>query len=352
VLKKFIRTQDLNPSMAREPLIRLTEAGLYCPRGGFHIDPWNPVSTAVITHAHGDHAVRGSHRYVAAEAGRSILQLRMGPRARIQGLAFGEPLTVGSVRVSLHPAGHILGSAQVRVEDRGEVWVVSGDYKVAVDRTCDAFEPVHCDTFITESTFGHPRFQWEPQDATLDRIHQWWRANQQQGRASVFYAYSLGKAQRLLAGLDPATGPILVHPDLEPLNDLYRAEGVNLPETASMTSVSNRSAWERAAVLLPPAARWDRSLLFPGPFQTAFVSGWMVLPGETKRRGVHAGFALSDHGDFEELLTAVRATGAQRVAVTHGYIDEFVTSLKVRGFDATSLRTPRCKRPPALPQTV
>lgn len=334
--------------MARESLLRLTSAGLYCPRGGFHIDPWSPVAHAVVTHAHGDHAVKGSRQYLAAEPGLQILQHRMGPRARIQGVRFGEAVVVNGVRISLHPAGHILGSAQVRVESDGEIWVVSGDYKVAPDSTCDAFEVVKCHTFITESTFGHHHYHWDPQADTFAAIHEWWMANQQQGRASLLYAYSLGKAQRLLAGLDANAGPIYVHPSIEDMNALYRAAGINLPAAGDPRSTAFAADWSKSLVLMPPAARWKSEIAFHGHYSTAFASGWMVLPDEAGHRGVERGFALSDHADFSELLGAVASTGAQRILVTHGYIDEFVSTLKKQGYDAASHRTPRCKRPPAV----
>jgi putative mRNA 3-end processing factor len=332
--------------MPREPLLRLTAAGLYCSRGGFHIDPWTAVARAVITHAHGDHAVTGSRQYLTAAPGLSILQHRMGPRARIQGLAYGEAVDLEGVRVSLHPAGHILGSAQVRVEHKGEVWVVSGDYKVAPDATCQAFEPVRCDTFITESTFGHSHYHWEPQAATFARIHDWWRSNQAAGRASLLYAYSLGKAQRLLAGLDQSIGPVHAHPVIERMSELYRQAGVPLP--ACDANGATAADWTRSLILIPPAARWSPDLPFHGHYTTAFASGWMVLPDQAAKRGVETGFALSDHADYDELLGAVAATGAQRILVTHGYIDEFVATLKHRGYDAVSQMTPRCKRPPAV----
>lgn len=334
--------------MSRHPLLRLTNAGLYCDRGGFHIDPWNPVLRAVITHAHGDHAVKGSHRYLAAESGRRVLQHRMGPRAVIDGLPFGEPLDLNGVRVSLHPAGHILGSAQVRVEYRDEVWVVSGDYKVAPDPTCDPFEPVRCHTFLTESTFAHPHYRWEPQSVTFVAIHEWWRGNQALGHASFLYAYSLGKAQRLVAGLDQSTGPVYAHPWIEDMNALYRDSGVALPPTRRLNDLTAED-WPRALILLPPSARWDLGFTPLGHYGTAFASGWMVLPDETAKRGVDRGFALSDHADHAELLQAVTATGAERILVTHGYIAEFVTTLKSHGFDAVPHRTPRCQKPPQVP---
>ena len=334
--------------MPREPLLRLTSAGLYCSRGGFHIDPWSPVACAVITHAHGDHAVKGSRTYLAAEPGRLILQHRMGPRAQIQSLPYGETLDLEGVRVSLHPAGHVLGSAQVRVEHHGEVWVVSGDYKVAPDVTCAAFEPVKCHTFITESTFGHPHYHWEPQSVTFAAIHDWWCDNQAHDRASVLYAYSLGKAQRLLAGLDPGIGPIHAHPAIEQMNELYRQSGIALPATRSPHGEMTPTEWSRSLILMPPASRWEQGLHFHGHYSTAFASGWMVLPDEAGKRGVERGFPLSDHADYSELLTAVAATEAQHILVTHGYIDEFVATLKSRGYDASAHKTLRCKRPPMV----
>jgi putative mRNA 3-end processing factor len=334
--------------MPREPLLRLTSAGLYCSRGGFHIDPWSPVARAVITHAHGDHAVKSSRSYLAAHPGKLVLQHRMGSRARIQTVAYGEPVDMDGIQVSLHPAGHILGSSQVRVENRGEVWVVSGDYKVAPDSTCAAFEPITCDTFITESTFGHHHYHWDSQSVTFQEIENWWRKNQSDGRASVLYAYSLGKAQRLLAGLDQAIGPIYAHPTVELMNDLYRQSGVALPATRNPVSDMTATEWSRSLLLMPPASRWEKGISFHGHYCTAFASGWMVLPDEPGKRGVEHGFALSDHADYGELLSAVRASTAQRILVTHGYIEEFVAVLKSRDYDATPLKTPRCHRPPAV----
>ena len=337
--------------MSRVPLLRLTNSGLYCEQGGFYVDPWSPSACAVITHAHADHAVKGSRRYLTAEPGRLILQHRMGPRAAIEGLAFGQSLDLNGVKVSLHPAGHILGSSQVRVEHRDEVWVVSGDYKVAPDATCAAFEPVKCHTFITESTFAHPYYHWEPQAETFAQIHEWWRENQSRGKACFLYAYSLGKAQRLVAGLDPSAGPVFAHPWIEEMNSLYRASGVALPDTRPLNEIT-AADWPRAMILLPPSARWEVSFPVHGHYSTAFASGWMVLPNGPAERRVEHGFALSDHADHDELLQAVAATGAERILVTHGYIDEFVTALKSRGYDATPHRTPRCQRPPRVPEAT
>ena len=206
--------------MSREPLFKISEAGLFCPRGMFYVDPWAPVATAVITHAHADHAVKGSRRYVTAAPGKRVLWSRMGQHANIETLEFGESVDLNGVKVSLHPAGHILGSAQIRAEYKGEIWVISGDYKVAPDPTCAAFESVRCHTFVTESTFAQPVYQWEPQQTTFEKIHDWWRTNQAAGHASFLFAYALGKSQRLLAGLDSSIGPIFAHRDVEEVNVL------------------------------------------------------------------------------------------------------------------------------------
>ena len=200
--------------MFREPLFKLSDAGLFCPRGGFYVDPWAPVATAFITHAHADHASKGSRRYITAKPGRGVLWSRMGQHSQIVALPYGESMDCNGVSVSLHPAGHILGSAQVRAEYKDEVWVISGDYKVAPDSTCATFEPLRCQTFVTESTFAQPVFQWESQSTTFGRIHDWWRANQDLGKASFLYAYALGKAQRLIAGLDSTIGPMFAQRDI------------------------------------------------------------------------------------------------------------------------------------------
>lgn len=335
--------------MSREPLFKISEAGLFCPRGAFYVDPWAPVATAVITHAHADHAVRGSRRYIAAETGRLVLWSRMGQHAKIEGLAFGESIDLNGVKVSLHPAGHILGSAQVRAEYKGEIWVISGDYKVAPDATCTAFEPIRCHTFVTESTFARPIFRWEPQQATFEKIHEWWKANQEEGLASFLFGYALGKSQRLLAGLDQSIGPIFAHRDIESVNELYRQSGIALPAARTPNSGMSHEEWSRALILQPPAARWTQGFPHLGNFSSGFASGWMVLPEGNRLRRVHQGFPLSDHADHEELISAVKATGAEQVWVTHGYIDEFVAELKSLGVDAVPMKTPRCRKPPKVP---
>ncbi|HET9985183.1 MAG TPA: ligase-associated DNA damage response exonuclease [Longimicrobiales bacterium] len=316
-------------------LLRLTDRGLYCEAGDFHIDPWRPVDRAVITHAHGDHARWGSHAYLGSAEGERVLRTRLGAGARIRTLPFGEAIDVRGVRVSLHPAGHILGSAQVRVEHAGEVWVVSGDYKTEPDPTCTPFEPVRCHTFVTESTFGLPIYRWASQAETFAEIRAWWRANREEGRASVLFGYALGKAQRLLAGLlDADTGPIYAHGAVLRLNRDYVESGVRLPPTSYVGSMPPGHDWGGALVVAPPSAAGSPWVRRFGAASTAFASGWMRIRGMRRRRAVDHGFALSDHVDWPALLEAIDATGADRIWVTHGYREPVVRWLREHGRDA------------------
>jgi putative mRNA 3-end processing factor len=235
-------------------LLQLTDKGLYCAAGDFYIDPWRPVDFAVITHAHSDHARGGSRRYLAAESGRGVLQERLGSGVCLETLSYGKSVTRNGVSISLHPAGHILGSAQVRVEHGGEVWVVSGDYKLASDPTCAAFEPVHCHTFISECTFGLPIYRWRSSDEIFSEINAWWRSNQIAGRTSLLFGYSLGKAQRLLAGVDASIGPIFVHEAVSKLLPFYADAGVRFPDVQIANGANVRAADGRALVIGPSAA--------------------------------------------------------------------------------------------------
>jgi putative mRNA 3-end processing factor len=241
--------------------------------------------------------------------------------------------------VSLHPAGHVLGSAQVRVEHQGEVWVVSGDYKLQHDPTCEGFEPIACDTFITESTFGLPIYRWrEPRDLFAD-VDRWWKNNQASNRASVIYAYALGKAQRVLASIDASIGPVYTHGAVENLNAAYRASGVALPPTQAVSTTGRGHDFRRALILAPPSAQGNPWLRRFGDYADAFASGWMQIRGIRRRRAVDRGFELSDHADWPGLLSAISATGAQRVYVTHGYSAPLVRWLCERGLDAATLQT-------------
>ncbi|MEC5218938.1 putative mRNA 3-end processing factor [Actimicrobium sp. GrIS 1.19] len=319
-------------------LIIARPEGLYCPQGNFYIDPWRAVERAVITHGHADHSRTGHGHYLAAAPGAGILRARLG-EINLQTAQYGESIVHNGVAISLHPAGHVLGSAQVRLEHRGEVWVASGDYKVEPDGTCAAFEPVRCDTFITESTFGMPIYRWQPQREIFDDINQWWRANAAAGRASVLYCYAFGKAQRILYGVDASIGPIICHGAAEPLNRVYREAGVALPPTSLVTDISDKATLNTALVLAPPSAGGTTWIKRFGDYSDAFASGWMLLRGARRRRGVDRGFVLSDHADWPGLMQAIKATGAGRVIVTHGQIGVMVRWLQQNGLEAGAFQT-------------
>jgi putative mRNA 3-end processing factor len=312
--------------------------GLYCPPGDFYIDPWRPVDRAVITHAHSDHARVGHGHYLAAREAEGVLRVRLGD-VDLQTLPYGERIVHHGVTVSLHPAGHVLGSAQVRLEHGGRVWVASGDYKVAPDPTCAPFEPVRCDVFITESTFGLPIYRWCPDAELFADVNAWWARNAGHGRASVLTCYSFGKAQRVLAGVDPSIGPIIVHGAVEPLNRAYRATGVPLPETRMVTDVKDRTDLKRALVVCPPSAAASPWIRRFGDANTAFASGWMQVRGNRRRGGWDRGFVLSDHADWPGLMSAIGATGAQRVIVTHGSVPVMVRYLAEQGLQAEAFET-------------
>lgn len=314
--------------------------GLYCPPGDFYIDPWRSVERAVITHAHSDHARMGHGHYLAQHDSAGVLRARLGAGITLQTLDYGQALTHHGVRLSLHPAGHVLGSAQVRLEHGGQVWVASGDYKLEDDGTCAPFEPVRCDTFITESTFGLPIYRWPAQPELMADINAWWRANAQAGRASVLLCYAFGKAQRILHGADTTIGPIVVHGAVEPLNAAYRDAGVHLPATLRVTDAGVTPALLKTAlVLAPPSAQGSAWMRRFGQYTDAFASGWMQLRGARRRRGVDRGFVMSDHADWPGLQHAIAATGAERVFVTHGSVAVLVRWLRESGLDAQAFHT-------------
>jgi putative mRNA 3-end processing factor len=327
-------------------LLTETASGLWCEAGGFHIDPWEPVAHAVITHAHGDHARPGSAAYLCAAPCGPLLRRRFGNDAPVQTLPYGESLTLGRVRLSFHPAGHVLGSAQIRIESAEGVWVVAGDYKRAPDPTCDPFEPVRCDTFITESTFGLPIYRWDPTAAVIDDIAAWWNGNRGADRTSVLFCYTIGKAQRLLAELLRITDrPAYVHGMMLGMIEAYRQSGVAmLPvapviETASKGSRSARRSFAGELVLAPLSARgtpWMRRL---GTVSDAFASGLMRVRGVRRQRGFDRGFVLSDHADWPALLQTVADSGAARVLATHGHADPLARYLSTRGLDSGIIRT-------------
>jgi putative mRNA 3-end processing factor len=324
--------------MAESELLQLNESGFYCPAGDFYIDPWQPVSRAVVTHAHTDHLARGCRAYLVAEPGVRLARLRAGEQGLVTGIPYGQTVELNGLHVSLHPAGHILGSAQVRVEHRGEVVVVSGDYKTDPDPTCTPFELVRCHTFITEATFGLPVFRWPAPKEIFDAIHSWWQRNQRAGQASLLYAYALGKAQRILAGLDLSIGTVYTHGAVERLNQEYRQSGVPLPATLPSTQTQGKD-WSQALILAPPSARGTPWLRRFGVQSSAFASGWMRVRGMRRQRAIDQGFVISDHADWPAIMSVIQATGAEHIGVTHGYVPVVVRWLREQGYDAVGYAT-------------
>ncbi len=327
--------------MPAQDLITARPEGLYCAAGDFYIDPWRPVERAVITHGHSDHARSGNRHYLAHTHSAGTLRQRLGAGINLMTLGYGEVIEHHGVRLSLHPAGHVLGSAQVRLEHGGQVWVASGDYKTQACGTCTPFEPVRCHTFITESTFGLPIYRWPTQAELMAQINAWWQRNADAGRASVLLCYAFGKAQRILSGVDASIGPIVVHGAVEPLNAVYREAGVALPPTFRVTDPGlDKAACKRALVLAPPSAQgtpWMKR--FGADASDAFASGWMQLRGTRRRRGVDRGFVMSDHADWPGLMAAIGGTGAQSVRVTHGSVPTLVRWLTEQGLDAQAFET-------------
>lgn len=314
-------------------LIETTDSGFYCRAGDFHIDPWRPVARAVITHAHSDHAIRGHGHYLCHTDTLPLLQLRLG-KISGQAIAYGEPVMRNGVRISLHPAGHVIGSAQVRIEYGDEVWVISGDYKPEDDGVSTAYEPVRCTHFVTESTFGLPIYRWQPQERTYADILSWIAGNRSEGRHSILQAYSLGKSQRLIHALGRNTGPIYVHDSIWKTQELLRSMGKAFPETRPIQDITTIPA---GSVIITPGV--SDPAFAKVEFAVANCSGWMQVRSSKRWGGAGTGFALSDHADWPGLLTCVKATGAEHVHVTHGFQAAFSRFLREQGWDAREVRT-------------
>jgi putative mRNA 3-end processing factor len=321
----------------KTPLLQFTPKGIYCEQADVYLDPWRPVDKAIISHGHADHSRWGHQKYITHHKNVPIVQHRLGD-VNISGRGWGETFKVNNVKFSLHPAGHIVGSSQIRVEHKGEVWVFTGDYKIEDDGLTTPFELVKCHTFITECTFGLPAFQWRPQQEVFNDINQWWAQNKSEEKTSVLFGYSLGKAQRLLKHLDTSIGKIYTHGAVENMTEVLRPL-VDLPPTHLITKDTKKEELLGNIVVAPPSAHgstWIRKMV---PYVTATASGWMAFRGARRRRAIDKGFVLSDHCDWNGLLQTVEATGAEKIICTHGYTDIFSKYLQELGYDARTEAT-------------
>lgn len=322
------------------PLLQFTDKGIYCPRADVYIDPWKPVEKAIISHGHSDHLYPGHRRYLCTTGAMPVIRHRLyAQEPQIEALDYGEAVVINGVHISFHPAGHIPGSAQVKVACNDEVWVFSGDYKLQDDGISAPFEPQRCHVFITESTFGLPVYKWKSQRAVFDDINDWWRKNREEGKTSVITGYTLGKSQRILRNVDASIGNLFTHGAVDSVNTVMRAQGIDLPPAPRVTNDTSKEDLKGALIVSPPSAvgsPWVRRFL---PYSLGVASGWMKLRGTRRRRGADRGFVLSDHADWDELNTAARETGAEKVFVTHGYSEIFAHWLREQGIDAHDVKT-------------
>jgi putative mRNA 3-end processing factor len=318
-------------------LIDFTNKGIYCRKGNFYIDPWQPVDLAVTTHGHSDHVKWGNKAYLCHELTKPVLIQRLGD-VNIETLPYHKEIDINGVKLSLFPAGHVIGSAQIRLEYKGEICVVSGDYKVEDDEISTPFEPVKCHTFVSESTFGLPIYKWQEQHHIFSQIKDWISANRDQNKTTVLIAYSLGKAQRLIKGLD-GYGDIYVHNSIANLNEAFIQSGLDLPPTIRVTPETTKESLQKGIVIVPPVlaeGRWIKNLTNAA---TGVCSGWMQVRASRRWRSADAGFALSDHADWPGLLSAIKATQAEKVFVTHGYTATFSKYLNEIGISAEEVKT-------------
>ena len=319
-------------------LIKFTDKGFYCEKAGVYIDPWKKVDRAIITHAHSDHARYGNKHYLCHSDSVNLLKHRLSKNISVQGLAYGDTVYMNGVTISLFPAGHIHGSAQVLIKDDRESWVISGDYNLQEDSHIPSFQSVKCDHFVTESTFGLPVFRWDDPLRVFEQINAWWQSNADQGIPSVISAYSLGKAQRIIQNVDHNIGPVMTHAAVEGINEALRSSGISIKKTEELKEFKSGDH-NRALIICPPGAtdsNWHKKIKNA---KTAFASGWMMLRGAKRRRGIEKAFILSDHCDWEGLNHAIDATGAPNVYVTHGYTSVFTKWLREKSLNAHVVST-------------
>jgi putative mRNA 3-end processing factor len=324
--------------MNKKGLLVHTGLGLYCPKADVYLDPWKPVKKAILSHGHADHARWGSSSYLCTPTAAPVIKYRLG-EINLETLPFGEEKLINGVSFSFHPAGHILGSAQIKVSYKGEIVVFSGDYKTANDGFSEAFEPVKCHTFITESTFGLPVYHWQDQKWVFNEMEEWCKNNRNNDQLSILYGYSLGKAQRILQGLPESVGPIFTHSTIEAVLNVMRNQGVSLKNTIPVNEHLTRAELLSGVIIAPPAVQNSNWLKKFEPIRNGVVSGWMALRGARRRRNADKGFVLSDHADWDGLNEAISLTGAENIFVTHGYTDILSKWLIDKGLNAHPLET-------------
>jgi putative mRNA 3-end processing factor len=317
-------------------LLKLTDKGLYCEQGNFYIDPLKPVEKAIITHAHSDHAKAGHGSYLCHPITKKLLQVRLG-KYSYQSIEWGESLYINGIHISLHPAGHVAGSSQIRLECMGEVWVASGDYKTYDDEISGLFEPIQCNTFITESTFGLPVYQWKSQKENYKEIQNWILNNQSTQHQSIFFAYSLGKAQRIAMAAAEVCKEIYVHASVWNIHQALREIGIPLPEVHKIDTDNRRTISKSAVIIAPASASETPWMKKFGDHKTAYCSGWMLIRGQAKRNAADYAFAISDHADWNGLLSAIENTNAEKVLVTHGFTSILSKYLNENGKEAYAL---------------
>ena len=300
-------------------LLAFDDRGIYCQQGDFYIDPWRPVGKAVITHGHSDHARQGHDKYLSTPETAVVLKYRLGGNIHVQTIKYGETIVIHGVEVTLIPAGHIIGSAQVKVSYKGEIWVVTGDYKLEDDGFSGTFEPVPCHRLITECTFGLPIYKWQPQEEIFESINQWWSTNQKKGMVTLLTGYSLGKAQRLIQGLDSSIGKIFTHGAIENTNKVLRDAGIRIKDTTYFSPDIKQKDLIGNLVIAPPGVLNSSWLKRIKEYESGVASGWMAVRGNRRRRRVDRGFALSDHLDWEGLNQVVDICNPEYIYATHGY---------------------------------
>ena len=320
-------------------LLTFTDKGIFCERANVFIDPSQAVDRAIVTHAHSDHARSGSSHYLAQKQNEGILRLRLGADISLETRDYGDPVAINGVTFSFHPAGHIWGSSQVRAEYQGEIWVVSGDYKVEDDGFSTPYEVVRCHNFITESTFALPVFKWKPQDGVVSEINRWWGENAREGKSSILCAYALGKAQRVIHNVDQSIGRIYVHGAVANVNEALSISGAKLPETIYASPEIDKKDYAGSLIVTPSSSIGTSWMNKFYPYEVATVSGWMNIRGIKRRRNAGQGFVLSDHADWDGLNLAVKESGADRVYVTHGYVDAYARWLRQNGLEAQSIQS-------------